>query len=699
MMNDLAQVQLGTTIRNDWDVPYLFGEEILEARTIYADSLFFRVFDIPFRMGDPGEALTPVNSAVISASFAKKAFSRTDVVGETLHMRGDRYLNITGVIADWPQNSRFDAEVIVSFLTLRDENRLYMGWNGGDSFQGYLKLYPGSESILLEKSFPGFLAKYVDIQGMNSRGFFLDYKIIPLTKASFVANPQLKSIILLLFLLGTLLLGLVFFNTVMLSISQHQKMKNELHIRRIFGFSHLRLYKLMFQDALFQFFLSLILSAIVAWYIAPLVLSNFNINLKTAFATPLFLILLAGVTAILFIASFFIPAQRSLRKIKHRESEELSVKGSFVADLPLALQVGISFSLLVFFWYIFQQLAYIQEFDKGYVSDNLVYIELNNEALFSRDQLLKNELEQIRGVESVCLSDDVPLYGLSGNSFSTEPGSKNLKIFRNLYADEDFFNTLRMEVTGPGFSRTSTDKNSVIITELVAKELGFEDPLYKSLYPNGGSQPFTIMGIVPDLLSGTLHSEKDGIVFNRYSGPDVYSTLTVRIEERKMIEAVKEISTKINQLIPDEHIQIKYYDMVLKESYQLDYALKMTISFFAIIASILTIAGLVGFSVSSMQKRTKEISIRKVVGAGEWSLVLLLNRSFLIKSVISLVIFSPLSWWMISAMMNNYAYHVPVRPVTFIALSLLIIAVVLSTIYLAVRNTVKRNPVETLRYE
>ena len=665
MMVDLAMVQFGTVIHNAAKVPFVFEEKVIEARTIYADSVFFKVLERPFVMGVPNSTLSQINSAVVSSSYAKKVFGRTDVVGETLNMRGSRYIDITGVIEDWPQNSSFDAEVIVSFETLRDEKRLNMSWNGGESYQGYLKLLPGTNVEDLENSFPAFLDKYMDIEGLKKKGFSISYLAVPITKAPYINNPRLKSALLIMFLLGGLLLGLVCFNTVLLSISQQQKMKKELHIRRIHGFSRGRIFRLLLYDALFQLSLSLLVSVVVTWYISPLVFSNYNINLASASHTFTFIALLVGITSILFVAIFAIPGQWSMRRLRLNQSAENTLKRSFVADIPLALQVGISFTLLVFFWFIFKQLDYIQNFDKGYISDNLIYIELNNEQLYSKDKLLKSELKQIQGVESTCLSDNVPLYSLPGNNYSTQPGGEDRRNFRNVYADEDFVATLDMEIFGPGFSQTAVNRNSV----------------------------------VPDIVSGTIHSEKKGIVFSRYDMPYVYSILTIRIAENRMTQTVNDIRSRIDQIVPGETIQIKYYNADLRANYKEDYAIKKTVSLFAIIAAILTIAGLVGFAVSSIQKRVKEIGVRKVNGAGEWSIVILLNRSFLIKSMIALLIFSPVSWWLIKTWLDNYAYHVQFRFDTIVALSLLIIGVVFTTVLLSVWNTVKRNPVESLRYE
>ena len=154
MMNDLSMVKYGTTVRNVWNISYVFNKRIIEAKTMHADTVFFNIFDRPFILGNSKECLADVNTAVVTKSFANKMFGRTDVIGETLNMRGSRLISIEGVIEDWPDNSSFNSEVIVSFETLRAEKRLYMGWYGGDSFNGYIKVPAGVSVRTGGKSFP-----------------------------------------------------------------------------------------------------------------------------------------------------------------------------------------------------------------------------------------------------------------------------------------------------------------------------------------------------------------------------------------------------------------------------------------------------------------------------------------------------------------------------------------------------------------
>ena len=538
----------------------------------------------------------------------------------------------------------------------------------------------------------------MDVKEMNEKGFYLKFRAIPITEAPFLKNSRLKSSIFILLLLGALLLGLVCFNALLLTMSQQQKMLKELSIRRIQGSSKPQIFKLLLQDAIFQFLLSIFIAFIVLQIIAPLVMANFRIDLWSAINTAPFLALFLAITGILFVAIFIIPGQWSLRKISQQKHKLIRKKDSILTDIPLAFQVGISFTLLVFFWFIFKQLDYIQNFDKGYESKNVAYIQLNNKQLFSKDKILKRELSSIPGVESVGLSDDIPLYGLSGNNFGPESDGSKHRNFRNLRADMEFFSTLGIDVQGTGFTETANQGNKVIISESVAKDLGLEDPINQTIYRNFG-QPFIIAGIIPDLIYGTLHSGKQGVVFNYYDEPDVYSTLTFSLDPNNTEKTLKAIKNKVAEIVPGTIPQVKFYDAELMASYQLDYAIRKAIIFFAIIAVLLTISGIVGYSINSIQKRIKEIGVRKVNGASEWSLLQLLNRSFIIKSIISLLLFAPVSWWLTNTWIQNYAYHIDISPVVFGVLSLVIVMVVFTTITLAVLENVRKNPVEALRYE
>lgn len=694
MMTDFSQVEYGTTVRKDWDSPYEYKQEILNLETYYADSLLFKVFQRKCILGDAEHALKSLNTAVITKSVAHKLFGKENPINQILKLRGSRLIEVKAVIEDWPSNASFDAEVILSFETLKNEDRLTMSWHGGDSFTGYVKLLPETDVSKLRSKFNAFVGKYTDLKKLNASGYNLEYFIVPLIKARFLNNNNLITQILILVLLGTLLLALVCFNAYLLSVSQQNRMKKELVVRRINGSSYSQVLMLIFKDALFQFSLALGIAILVTWNIAPIASTFFNFSILKIITSVSFVSIFLSVTAIIFLAIFILPSIRTMRGMHKTKTANKPI----FADFPLALQIGISFTLLTFFWFVFQQLNYIQSFDKGYSSEGITYVELHNKQLYDNHAFLKREISKIPGVISVGTSDDVPLYGLSGNIFGTEPSGDNYRIFRHLQADNDFFETLNMTVEGKGFSNTSNNKNEVIITEAVADELGFENPLYKTIYQTRGRQ-FTIVGVAKDIVSGTIHSKIDGIVFQKFYEPDTYTLLSIKMDEKNMLATSEYVTRTFEKLMPNTNIQLKYYNQDIEAAYKTDFALKKAVTFFAIIATLLTIAGLVGFAISSIQKRMKELGVRKVNGATEWNLLTLLNKNLVLKAGITLVLFIPISWYLVNSWIQFYAYHVPITPIVFAVALMLVLFVVFVTVSITVWNAVRKNPIESLRYE
>ncbi|NJO92671.1 MAG: ABC transporter permease [Chloroflexia bacterium] len=171
MMDDFPMVEYGTVVRHSGKVRFKTNKSLFEAKTSYVDSLFFKIFKRPFLIGNESQVLKRVNKAVVTKAFAEKIFGHIDVLGEIFILNGERPIEIEAIIEDWPHNSSVQAEVLLSFETLRDEKRLYMGWNGGESFQGFVKLKSGADADKLTAAFPKFLRKYYDVDADAANGF------------------------------------------------------------------------------------------------------------------------------------------------------------------------------------------------------------------------------------------------------------------------------------------------------------------------------------------------------------------------------------------------------------------------------------------------------------------------------------------------------------------------------------------------
>ena len=700
MMTDFPQVKYGTVVFNNSKTTFKVNESIIEAQTLYADSLFFKVFERRFVAGRKKNILQLKNRAVVTEKLAKKLFgSSLAAMGKIIYQNGTRPIQINAVIENWPLNSRFQAGIIISFATLKDEHRLYMGWDGGDSFQGFVKLVKNVHPHEIEKALPAFLRKHYNVDAAEAKGFFSTYQLVPLTKATFIISPEKKVIYSIMVFIGILIFGLVCFNSLLLVLAGYRKFIKEIAIHRALGASGRDIQKHIFNEVLFYMIASSMVAIFFILLINPFIQTNFQFSMREAFTNRSFQLLFLLVFAAAFVVIYVVPVRWSIGYFMSSQKTTSFYKPLINTNLQRALltiQIGISLFLFIFLFFIYSQFNFIHHFNKGYDSNHLVYIELQNKPLYTKDQVIKSEIAKMPNVLSVCLSDDIPLWGLSGNSFSSDPDGKNAKIVRNLFVDKDFFTTLKMKLEGPGFSHTATHENGVVITRSAAKLFNLAHPVGKFLYRDS---PLAIKGIVDNFVSGSLHSVMQPTVFSRYDKPSVYSTVTVRIASAGMFSTVKKIKKTIQGIVPGQIVRIQFYNTTLQENYRFDRAVKNTIGFFSILAALITLAGLVGFTLSMISTRTKELGIRKVNGASSGSLLLLLNKVFMWNIAIALVIFIPVSWQIAKLWLQQYAYAVSMKWWVFVLVSFFVAGAVLGVVSLFTLRAARRNPVEALRYE
>lgn len=489
MITDFPQVEQGTVVFNNGKTTFKVEESLMEARTLYADSLFFKVFRRRFITGTAKRSLRLKNTAVITRKLARKLFGNSmEAIGKVIYLNETRPIIITGVFENWPVNSSFKAGVIISFATLKDEHRLYMGWDGGDGFQGFVKLAKNTNPHEIEKAIPAFLRKYYNVDADEAKGFFSTYPLIPITKATFISNPKKKVIYSIMIFIGILIFGLVCFNSLLLVLAGYRKFIKEIALHRALGASSFDIQKLIFNESMFYMLASSVVAILFILLINPFIETNFQFGLTEAFSNRSFQLLFLLVFVVAFVVIYIVPVRWSVRYFITTQETTSFYKPPINTHLQQALltiQIGISICLFIFLFFIQGQFNFIRHFNKGYDSGNLIYIELLNKPLFTKDQIIKSEIAKIPNVLSACLSDDIPLWGLSGNSFSGSPDGQNPRIVRNLHVDQDFFATLKMKLTGPGFSNTVINDNSVVITRSAAKLFNLKNPVGKNLYRGG----------------------------------------------------------------------------------------------------------------------------------------------------------------------------------------------------------------------
>ena len=695
LVKDFPQIQSGTVVYNNQKTHFIVNNDVFELNTLYADSGFFNVFKRKVIIGNP-KALYLLNSAVITKKTAHKLFGSTEAaIGKIIKLDAERDITVNAVIENWPVNSSFTSDVIISFATLKDEKRLYMGWNGGDSFNGYVLFADGTDVKSIEKQLPKFQQKYYDSSQDEAKGFSTHYFFVPISKVNIVANPQMKVMIFLFIAIAILIYILVNFNYLIIIISQQASFKKEIYIQRAVGASVSDLRTYIVQDSIFHIALSSLVAIVFIYSISPFVEGLFDYSLIAAFTQSTFIILFLLLFTFTLLLNYFVPLTSILRLYysRNQNNKTPKIKSLFKSSL-LIFQITVSIILAVFMYVIYSQFNYITNFNKGYNSNNLVYVELGSKELYSKDKLIKNEILRMPNVFAASLSDGLPIWGLPGNGFYKNSAKEKLKIFRNLYVDRDFFNCLGIKIEGNTFNKN--DKNAVIITNSVSKIMGMQQSVGNSIFRN---RTLNIKGECKDIATYSIHSKMQPIVFSHYTKASPYSVLSIKLNTKDILRTIDQIKAKIEELAPNQIVQIKFYDTQLQENYEFDRAVQKTISFFSLLAVIITLAGLIGFTMQNIEARTKELAIRKVNGASQLVLLYTLNKSFIISTLIAIIIALPIAYITSTMWLQNYAYSIELSPWFFIIAAIISLLIIATTVSLFTIKIIRQNPVKSLRYE
>ncbi len=695
LVKDFPQIQSGTVVFNNQKTHFIVNNDVFELNTLYADSGFFNVFKRKIIIGNP-KALYLLNSAVITKKTAHKLFGSTEAaIGKIIKLDAERDITVNAVIENWPVNSSFTPDVIISFATLKDEKRLYMGWDGGDSFNGYVLFADGTDVKSIEKQLPKFQQKYYDSSQDEAKGFSTHYFFVPISKVNIVANPQMKVMIFLFITIAILIYILVNFNYLIIIISQQARFKKEIYIQRAVGASISDLRTYIVQDSIFYIALSSLVAIVFIYSISPFVEELFGYSLIAAFRQSTFIILFTLLFAFTLLLNYFVPLTSILKLYysRNRNNKTPKIKSLFKSSL-LSFQIAVSIILAVFMYVIYSQFNYINNFDKGYNSNNLVYVELGSKELYTKDKLIKNEILRMPNVFAASLSDDLPIWGLPGNGFYKNSAKEELKIFRNIYVDRDFFNCLGIKIKGNTFNKN--DKNAVIITNSVSKIMGMQQSVGNSIFRN---RTLNIKGECKDIATYSIHSKMQPIVFSHYTEASPYSVLSIKLNTKDILRTIDQIKAKIEELAPNQIIQIKFYDTQLRENYEFDRAVQKTISFFSLLAVIITLAGLIGFTMQNIEMRTKELAIRKVNGASNSILLYTLNKTYLLTILIAVLIAIPISYELSALWLQSFAYSIELSFWIFVLAALISVIIIGITVSLFTLKTIMQNPVKSLRYE
>ena len=718
MKASFPEVKALTRISPASDFVQYNDKQFKEDHLAFADSNFLQLFSIPVIDGNKTDALVQPNSVVITKAMAKKYFGQEEPVGKMLAIgiRKDSY-KVTGVIDKVPDDSHFHFDAFLSLSTWHITNKT---WSNLGPYT-YLVLDKNADPKKLEAKFPQLVAKYVVPEIQHDMGVSLAeaeksvntfvFSLQPLTRIHLYSHTKYElepggdiQYVYIFSALAIFILLLACVNFTNLSTARAFKRAREVGIRKVLG----SVKKQLIGQFLSESVLLTLFAMLCAYALILLLLPYFNqlANKNIGFdffldykfiLVMLGLSLLVGIIAGIYPA-FFLSSFNTTKVLKGSAVANGSQRKPLRSSL-VVFQFFVSIALIIATIIVYQQLHYMQNKKLGYDKDQVLYLQDarllgNNQAAFEQQLLLDNRVVSAsisRNVPGGVMMDGTEIYPKDENGNGKE-------IHGNIYhVDYDYLKTLGIKiVNGRNFSRDfPTDSSTgVVINEAAVRELGWShtNPIGKTIV-RSGQHEYKVIGVVADFNYASV-KDKVAPLMMRLNGN--FGGLILKIKTADVKGFLADLKKQWDSFKPDGPLGYTFLDDNFAKLYASEIRTQQIFSAFAIIAIIIASLGLFGLSAFVIEQRTKEIGIRKVLGASVQNVLLLVSKEFLLLAGIAFIISVPVTWWAMHAWLQDFAYRINISAWVFVIAGILAILIALLTVSFQAIKAAVANPVKSL---
>jgi putative ABC transport system permease protein len=693
------------------------GDQVFQENRFYiADANFFKVFSFDLISGNRETVLTEPYTVVLNEDMAKKYFGDENPVGKVIHVLDTVPMKITGLMRNLPGNSHFHADFVCSMKSEKAffNNLVFNNW-GEISVYNYLLLPEGLAPASLESRFKAFIAKN---QGAESAEV-VSYHLQPLTDIHLQdwgyeheTNGSMSNIYVFLSIaLAILIIAAI--NYMNLATARSASRAKEVGVRKVIGADRAHLIRQFLTESVLITGLALVMALGLVKLFLPVLNSLANKSLTANYLIQ-WEILLGSVAFALLLGigagsypAFFLSGFQPIQVLKGKFTA--GVSGAWLRKGFVVVQFCISIGLIAGVITIYKQLQYMKSKELGFSAEQIVTFGLPNQVQ-PQYEAFKNELKNVPNVKEVSISSKQLLGRLSSNLGFKAEGVDPEKIksgIQVVVVDHDFFRTIGAQmIEGREFSKQfPTDAESGFILNQAAVEmLGWQSAVGKSFETSTVSPNFEwipkkgqVVGVVKDFHYEPLFSKIVPVVF--YIDPNWGGNVTIRLSGQDIPATVAGIRSVWNKFATDKPFEPSFLDERLQRLYFAQEQFGQLIGYFSILAIFIACLGLYGLATFTAEQRTKEIGIRKVLGASVTNVVGLLSKDFLKLVLLANVIAWPLAWWAMRQWLQDFAYRTEVSPWVFVLAggSALVIAL-LTVSYRAIRAGLA-NPVKSLRTE
>jgi len=718
VMREYPEVMFATRFIENNQTLFSYGEKsFLEDNIFYTDPETFKIFSFELLEGDPKTALNDPYSLVLSERMAKKYFGDEEPLNKVIHYAGSYEFKVTGVMRNIPENSHFLIDFLLPF-TFRNRSGdpdLNNDWNATFIYT-YCLLSEDTKASELEAKFPALLDKYKYADSQRKDSSKTRLFLQPLTKihlyshinAEISPNSNIKYIYILS-CISLLILIIACINYLNLTIARSAERSKEVGIRKVVGAQKRQLKRQFFGESLLLTILAFAVSIIFVLLVLPVfntfVERDFHLleNSRLIFyliVLVVFISTFAGIYPAMLISSFKpVPVMKGAFKT--------GSKGSFLRNILVIAQFSISIMLIICTLIIKDQLNYIKNMDVGYSKEQIVTIPIRDRSLkpVNRIETLKSELQKHPNIVLTSVSSGLPNGFRHGNSVrkSVKSGeAETVSIYVGM-VDYDFIDLYDFTVIeGRSFSRDfPSDKNGAfLLNETAVKALGWKSFLGREL-SHWGSNKGPVVGLVKDFHFHTLHRPIEPLYLTLMSSEFAWANnyLSVKIKAGGIPETIDFLRNQMKRFSPNYPFEYQFFDDVFEKVYKSEQRIGSIFSVFAMLTIFIACMGLFGLAVFSTERRTKEIGIRKVLGASVSGIILMLSKEFTKWVLAANIIAWPVAYFTMNRWLQNFAYRTDIRFWIFVFSTVIAFSIALFTVSFQAIKAARSNPAEVLRLE
>ena len=707
IVKDVPEIEMASQMLWEEEPLFTVGDKFDKEKGRYVQKDFLRMFSFKLAKGDAATALARPDAVVLSKKLADKYFKREDPIGKMIKIDSKENVIVTGVLEEIPELSSLKFDFLMSYDIWFKKNDWAKEW-GNNGPRCYVMLAANTSVDKVNAK----IKNYIKTKNKDSNVdlFLQNYgeSYLYSNWDNGKQNGGRIEYVRIFSVVAIIILLIACINFMNLATARSLRRAREIGVRKVVGAGKRQLVAQFIGESMFVSFLAILVSLTIVALILPSFNTLTEKHLSINLGDPSFLLILLGLTLVTGVISGSYPAlfMSTLKPIvvlkgllKFKPGATYFRKGLVV------FQFALSIILILGMIVIYRQINFIHNKNLGFAKEDLLYMPLEGD-LGKNFMAFKEELLKQPGIKNISSAQSSPLEVGSSTQGVRWPGKDTTKLilFSNNPITYDYVKTMGIQLIGgrdfdPSYS---LDTMNYLVNEAAARKIGYKDPVGKELTMWGDKG--SIIGLMKDFHHNSLHVPIEPLILRLFKGSWIkdngyWGNVIIRTEKGKSKQAIASMEKVFKQFNPGFPFRYYFTDDEIAKNYKAEYTVSKLSRYFAFLAIFISCLGLFGLVTFTAEQRTKEIGIRKVLGASVTGIVRMLSKDFLILVLIATVIAFPVAWWAMYKWLNDFEYRVDIGWWVFVVAGVVALLIALLTISFQSIKAAIANPVKSLRTE